>query len=174
MFRLLVCVIIYSEWRFFRSENRIETDNLTTHTGEVWQRDGRMLMMRKLFHDDEKAVEYQADDFRALNQNPSWQRQALLIDAITLSQLKEVGARWENGKPLRFCRGDVDGGQLEVVWRVEINLPQSIVRTHGKSVELTQLQTVTALASALWKHSGGDYDVIDYADLGDHEHDHSF
>lgn len=159
-------------WRFFRTENRIDIDNMQAHTGEVWLRDGKTIQMRQLFHDDRKGVEYLMDDFSVLGMKPSWDREALLVDPHTLQQLPETGAYWLAGQPVRRYQGEVNGQQLEIIWRVDSNVPQSITRLHGAEKEATRLLAVYPLAQSPWQYNNGDnYELIDYTDLGDRERD---
>ncbi len=159
-------------WHFFRHNNRIDIDNTTAHTGEVWQRDGKIVLMRQLFHDDRKGVEYQMDDFNVLDMKPSWQKQALLIDPQTLESLQETGSGWLAGHPARYYRGEVNGQQFTVQWLVDLNVPYSIERRHGDEKEVTQMQAVYLLAQSPWQYNNGDdYEIMDYTDLGDRERD---
>ena len=159
-------------WHLFRQQNRIDIDNITAHTGETWLRNGKTLVMRQLFHDDRKGVEYLMDDFAVLGMQPSWQQQALLFDPQVLQQLPEVGTEWVDGHPVRRYRGTVDGQQFDVQWLVDLNMPYAIVRTHADEQEVTQLQAVYPLAQSPWQYNNGeDYELIDYADLGDRERD---
>ncbi len=159
-------------WHMFRSTNRIDIDNVTVNTGETWLRDGKLLVMRQLFHEDRKGIEYLADDFAVLGMQPSWQRQAMLIDPAVLQALQETGSSWQDGNPLRHYRGDVDGQRFEVMWRVDVNLPYSLVRERDGQRETTRLLAVHPLAQSPWKYENGDgYELIDYADLGDRERD---
>jgi hypothetical protein len=161
-------------WRFFRTANRIDVDNLSANTGETWQRDGKVVIMRKLFHDDRKAIEYQMDDFAVLKMKPSWRKQALLLDDSLLSQLKLEDERWIDGHPARIYRGTLAGQQIEITWLVDFNLPQSIVRHdhEGNLIEQTTLAELHSPGDTRWRCRCGDgYDVIDYADLGDRERD---
>lgn len=167
-------VAIDVDWRIFRGASRIDIDNLSAQTGETWQRDGKVLIMRKLFHDDRKAIEYQMDDFAVLDMKPSWRKQAQLVDESLLLQLKAVDERWIGGHPARMYRGIVDKQQVEIVWLVDINLPQSIMRhaLDGKLIEQTTLTELQPLKGTKWTCRCGDgYETIDYADLGDRERD---
>lgn len=162
------------DWRIFRGTNRIDIDNLSAHTGETWQRDGKVLIMRKLFHDDRNAIEYQMDDFSVLAMKPSWRKQALLIDPALLSQLTPVGERWIDGHPARTYRGSLGAQKIEIIWLVDINLPQSIVRSDsaGDLIEQTTLVALQPLTGQRWTcRCGEGYEIIDYADLGDRERD---
>lgn len=159
-------------WHFFREQKRIDIDNVASYTGEAWLRDGKLILMRQFFHDDRKGVEYQNDDFTLLGMQPSWQRQALLVDPVELQQLRESGTEWRDGHPLRSYKGEIKGQSVEIDWRVDLNVPQRIARKKGDEQEITELQAVYPLAQSPWQYrKGDDYELINYADIGDMERD---
>lgn len=159
-------------WRIWREADRIVTENLSAHTGEVWQRDGATVFHQKVFHDDRKSVEFQMDDLRMNNVTLSWPRQALLIDPGMLSRLSEKSAGWRNGYPYRRYTGKIDGSTWDVTIRTDLLLPVMISRTLAGVQERTELVAGYALPVAPWTPTPReDYDVIDSADLGDRQAD---
>lgn len=160
------------EWRFYRNDNTIEVEDLTTQTGEMWQRDGNSQFFFKLFHADRRSVEYRMDDLAILGISNEWQQHALLLSPKLFSQLTQVETGWRDGYPFRHYRGQVGADKYDIVWRVDLNLPVLIVRIHEGHVERTELQTAYPLSQSPWsRHAKNDYDVIDFADLGDRESD---
>ena len=160
------------EWRFFREPDRIDIDNVHARTGERWQRDGKTQFFFKLFHADRRAFEYRMDDLKVINATLSWQQHALLIDPQLLQQLTEQDAGWRDGYAYRRYGGTTGGEKLDVVWRVDLNLPVVLERERAGRRERTELQAAHPLASAPW--TGPDpssYEVIDFADIGDRERD---
>lgn len=159
-------------WRFFREHDRIDIENLEARTGERWQRDGNTQFFFKTFHADRRSVEYRMDDLKVINAALSWQQHAMLIDPSVLRALAEQDAGWRDGYPYRRYAGTVDGERLDVVWRVDLNLPVVLERERAEFRERTELKAAHALASAPWRRPDQtDYDVIDFADLGDRERD---
>jgi hypothetical protein len=164
---------IENEWLFWRSTQRIEVNVPRQQTGEIWLKDGNTYFYQKLFHADRKIVEYQREDLSALNVAVNWHTNALMIDPAVLQQLAITGENWINGHPALELEGTVDGIEYEVVWLVDVNLPYRLEKHDANgNHEHTQLQALypagdTTLATA----DSGDYEIIDYADLGDRERD---
>jgi hypothetical protein len=53
-----------AEWRYWRSANRVQRDDLQSQTGEIWQRDGATVFHTLLFHADRRGVEFEQADLR--------------------------------------------------------------------------------------------------------------
>lgn len=162
-----------NEWLFWRSAQRIEVSVPRQQTGEVWLKDGRTLFYQKVFHADRKIVEYQHEDLNALNVAVSWQTNALMIDPAVLQQLAVVDEDWIDGHPALELEGTVDGIQYEVIWLVDVNVPYTLEKQDAKgNQERTQLQALYSAGDiTLLAPDSRDYEIIDYADLGDRERD---
>jgi len=159
-------------WRFTREKDRLQIDNLSANTSEIWIRDGNAVFMLKAFHQDKRSVEYRSDDFAVLNIEPKWDKQALLLDPALFQQLKEINSGWVGKVPVRYYKGTVGNQQIEVEWRVDLDLPARIKRTSPDLDEETLLQNASDLSQAAWKpRDTGHYVVTDYADIGDMERD---
>jgi hypothetical protein len=138
------------EWRYYREQNRVEVEDLKSETGELWLRDGNTQFFFKLFHADRRGIEYRMDDLQILQVTASWQQHALLIDPEVLQKLTLI----------------------EAGWRVDLNLPLEIKRSDAEHSETTRLQSVHPLDKSPWqRRDHGNYEMIDYADLGDRESD---
>lgn len=159
-------------WRFWREARQIVIERPQLGLGELWQRDGKTLIHRKLYHGDRRAIEFQEDDLKMLGGKPAWQKLALLIDPAVLERLTAGELDWLDDKPVREYRGSAAGADWRVVVRLDLALPVLIEReAHGVS-ERTELLNAYPLAAAPWQPTAsGSYDVIDYADLGDKEYD---
>jgi hypothetical protein len=138
------------EWRFFRETDRVEVENVGSRVGEVWQRDGNTQFFFKVFHDDRRAIEYRMDDLALVGASLSWNQHALLIDPGTLQALQVQAAGWRDGYPFRHLRGTVGGEKLDVVWRVDLDLPVVVERERGAYRERTELKEVHALRASPW------------------------
>jgi len=160
------------EWRFFREKDRIDIENLKARTGERWQRDGRAQFFFKVFHADRRSVEYRTDDLMMLNADLTWQPHALLIDPKVLQSLTLQDAGWREGYPYRHYSGMANGEKLDVLWRVDLKLPVVLERETASYHERTVLKAVYPLAASPWtREDQSDYEVIDFADIGDRERD---
>jgi hypothetical protein len=160
------------QWRFWREAGRVATENLSAGSGELWQQDGQAIIHRKFFHDDKRAIEWQTDDLRMTGTLPAWPRLALLIDPQTLGALTLKRAGWQDNYPYRRYAGVIDGTRWDITIRTDLMLPVSIDRQHDGGRELTMLKSVYAADAAPWQPTdAGQYEVIDFSDLGDRERD---
>jgi hypothetical protein len=159
-------------WRFWRDSQQIVIERPQLGMGELWQLDGRSIIHRKLFHADQRAIEFQDDDLKMLETMPSWQKLALLLDEKLLAQLTSGDLEWSDGYPTREYQGKVAEMEWHVVMRMDIGLPMLIERQHEGFSERTELLNAYALSAAPWRPTpSNSYDVIDFADLGDKEYD---
>lgn len=159
-------------WRFWRDSQQITIERPQLGMGELWQRDGRSVIHRKLYHADQRAIEFQDDDLRMLGTSPSWQKLSLLLDQKLLPLLTASELEWSNGYPTREYQGKVAETEWHIVMRMDIGLPLLIERQQEGFSERTELLNAYALSAAPWQPTPTkDYDVIDFADLGDKEYD---
>jgi len=163
---------VNNEWLFWRTAQRIEVSIPRQLTGEVWLKDGKALFYQKLFHADHKIVEYQNADLDALNVGVNWQTNQLMIDPLVLQQLKVVDERWIDTHPALELAGTVSGIHYQVTWLVDLNAPYRLEKhDQAGNSELTTLQEIHVDTAALAAPDSRNYEIIDYADLGDRERD---
>ncbi len=163
---------LQSQWRFWREENLVIRDNLDTHISDVWRRDGTTLSQKKLFHDDQRGVEFQPDDLRILNVEPQWQALTLLFDAALLEKLQMVDSGWRDDVPFQRYAGRVDKADWTIELRTDLMLPLLIEYRSAGQHETIRLVSAYPLQESPWIASTGeDYNLIDFADLGDMGYD---
>lgn len=159
-------------WRFWRDNKQVVIERPQLGMGEQWQRDGQSMIHRKLYHGDQRAIEFQPDDLRMLDTAPSWQKLSLLLDRQVLEQLSAGDIQWSDGYPIREYEGKVAESEWHIVMRMDIALPVLIERHRSQDSERTELLHVYPLSDAPWHPTPTQgYDVIDFADLGDKEYD---
>jgi hypothetical protein len=159
-------------WRFWRDSQQITIERPQLGMGELWQRDGQSVIHRKLYHRDQRAIEFQPDDLRMMETAPSWQKLSLLLDLSVLAQLKAGDIEWSDGYPVREYEGKVAESEWRIVMRMDLALPILIERQNEHGSERTELLRAYALGEAPWQSTPTKgYDVIDFADLGDKEYD---
>ncbi len=159
-------------WRFWRDGQQIVIERPQLELGELWQRDGKTVIHRKLYHADQRAIEFQEDDLRMLGAKPSWQKLALLVDPKILDQLSAGDLEWPDNHPVREYRGKIGDSQWHIVMRMDLGLPILVEREHDGVSEHTELLNAYELTKSPWQPAQtNDYDIIDYADLGDKEYD---
>ncbi|HEY8157761.1 MAG TPA: hypothetical protein VIF10_03560 [Methylobacter sp.] len=159
-------------WRFWRNGQQIVIERPQLGLGELWQRDGKAMIHRKLYHADRRAIEFQEDDLRMLETKPSWQKLALLVDQKVLEQLTAGNMEWSDNHPIREYQGKIGDSQWHIVMRMDLGLPVLIEREQDGVSEHTELLNAYELNAAPWQPTPTNgYDIIDYADLGDKEYD---
>ncbi|WAK02315.1 hypothetical protein [Methylobacter sp. YRD-M1] len=159
-------------WRFWRNGQQIVIERPQLGLGELWQRDGKTLIHRKLYHADRRAIEFQEDDLRMLEIKPSWQKLALLVEQKVLEQLSAGDVEWSDNHPIREYEGKIGDSQWHIVMRMDLGLPVLIDREHDGMSEHTELLNTYELNAAPWQPTPTNgYEIIDYADLGDKEYD---
>lgn len=159
-------------WRLWRESDRLITENLAAHTGEVWQRDGATLFHQKVFHEDRKSVEYQMDAMNVSEVPLSWAHRSLLVDPKLLGRLTQTRTGWRNGYPYRRYVGEADGSAWDITIRTDVQLPVAVSRKAPGVHERTDLLAAYEMPSAPWAPTPrDDYELIDSADLGDRQSD---
>ena len=159
-------------WRFWRNGQQIVIERPQLGLGELWQRDGKAVIHRKLYHADQRAIEFLEDDLRMLGAKPSWQKLALLVDQTVLEQLTAGDLEWSDNHPIREYQGKIGDSQWHIVMRMDLGLPVLIERDYDGVSEHTELLNAYELNKAPWQPTKTDgYDIIDFADLGDKEYD---
>lgn len=165
-----------TQWRLWRSTDRVTTENLSARTSEVWQRDGSALFHQQLYHEDRRGIEFQPGDLQLLSAGePSWPKQCLALDPQLLTQLTLDKQGWTGGHdsyPYRRYTGQIEGFGWTVILRIDLMVPALVERKRPGFVERTELKAAYPLVSAPWQPTGSDdYELIDFADLGDREDD---
>ena len=89
-----------------------------------------------------------------------------------MQQLKVVDERWIDTHPALELAGTVSGIHYQVTWLVDLNAPYRLERhDQAGNSELTTLQEIHVDTAALAAPDSRNYEIIDYADLGDRERD---
>jgi hypothetical protein len=156
------------QWKLWRDGERLVTENLTAQTAELWQRDGEAVFHLRIFHEDQRSIEFRNDDLEITATAVNWPQRSMLVDPQLLQQLSLRRAGWQGDVPYRRYVGEVDQTQWDITLRTDLMLPIKIVRTHDRLRETTTLHEAHALAQAPAEPTRFDtYEVIDFADLGD-------
>lgn len=162
-----------TEWRFWRSHDRIERENPAAQSGDLWVRDGKMLFHTRLYHADRRGIEYHDDDLQILNAAPEWIALSTLLDPGLIGVLRERENGWRDGYPYRRYTGAVEDVVWDITVRTDWMWPTRIERRGAdRQVETVELLRSFEFGRSPWQPvDSADYDMLDYADLGDHERD---
>ena len=135
--------------------------------------DGKTLFHTRLYHVDKRGIEYRNEDLQMLNVDRAWITLATLLDPRVIKALREDDDGWRHGYPYRRYTGKVDNSHWDVTVRTDRMLPVRIERRVVNGwVETVELLRSYEAGKTPWQppNSSG-YDLLDYADLGDHERD---
>jgi hypothetical protein len=162
-----------AQWRFWRSHDRIERENPAAQSGDLWVRDDRTLFHTRLYHADRRGIEYRSEDLQILNASPDWAALATMLDPRLVVALHERASGWHDGYPYRRYTGSIGEAAWDITVRTDWMLPTRIVRRGAdRKVETVELLQSYELGKSPWQPAASaDYEIIDYADLGDHERD---
>jgi hypothetical protein len=94
-------------WYFYRDAGRIAL--LKGSVDEVWFRDDQQrVSFERVFHDDERVVDYSTGELATLNVKVNWAALSTFVDPSELAQLKLV-SKYAKGKDARLQLSVCDG-----------------------------------------------------------------
>ncbi len=161
-----------TQWRLWRSADRVTREWLRDHTAEVWQRDGATLFRTVLFHDERRGIEFEPADLQMTGAAASWSQQTQLVSPALLRSLRAGKSGWREGVPWREFTGEREGMRWRVRLRMDLMIPMLVEQTTGKQLTRITLLEAYPLTQAPWQPTPYDnYGMLDFADLGDHERD---
>jgi hypothetical protein len=161
-----------SQWRYWRDAERVLREDLQSRTGDLWRRDGATLFHTLLFHDARRGIEFEQADLQMTGEETSWARHAHVVDPALLERLRVVRTGWSGAVPWRDYAGQVAGVRWQVRMRLDLMVPLRVEQQAGRQRLRTELLEAHVPSQAPWQpESAVGYDIIDFADLGDHERD---
>lgn len=160
-----------SSWYLWRSNKRIEIQNLSKPIGEVWEKlPGGQVGFTWLHHGEHFAVRYSAADLRLLHNASTWPAKAGLVSPVLLEQLRLNGIKDFHGYVGEYYSGQVGEYFLEVLWLPQLKLPARLKQRYDGQLSRTELIELHALAKSPWHPlPSASYDDMDFADIGDNE-----
>lgn len=161
-------------WYFFRDGLRVAL--LKGSIDEVWHRDDQgRLRFERVFHDDQRAVDYSAGELATLGIRAEWLALARFVDPEALAALRVVSRTGAGASERVRMTGQVGVETLRVDWMPALQLPARLLRTarNGASTDIRLVQHA-ATAPTDWPSPGlrsADYLRLDAADFGDMEYE---
>lgn len=182
------------QWWLMRDQDEVEIRNLyqngePAHHSSLWQKKpGGQFSYVYLMHDERRAIDYADVDLKLLAikvDEATWQLKTQLITDAELATLQKVAGEVSEqyGYAIEKYTGTLGNGIRSQVWwipalklpcKVEYTYPQHTVSIQlqalqpaakaGQPVEIAPKTSLTALSQ---------YQHVDYADLGDMEHNPS-
>ena len=182
------------QWWLMRDTNQVEIRNLyqngePAHHSSLWQKmpAGQMHYVY-LMHDERRAIDYADVDLKLLSiktDEQFWQLKSQLVTDSELASLQKVDvtSATQYGYPVEKYEGTLGNGiRSEVWWIPALKLPYKVAYTypqHTVNIELQSLQPAAKSTQAVEVAPGTsltaltNYQHVDYADLGDMEHNPS-
>lgn len=163
-----------SDWYFNRSENRIETAR--KDYSEIWERDeGHEITLKRVFHEDQKWIEYTPGLLRAERRIREWSLLASVIDIRTLARLENRGKTTILNQPAVRYSGKFGDEKIEIVWLTRHAIPAKIVRTGRDGAYILEMKELREAPDSFWPAANQEmldhYEWLDGSDLGDREYD---
>lgn len=158
--------------RLWRKPDLVIREEVETGIADYWQQDHHTIIQKKFFHNERRGVEFQQADLQMLNKLPQWQPLACLLDTAVISQLTEVDTGWSEGVPVRRYEGRLNDTQWRIDVRTDLMVPVRIERENAERHETLALVNAWPLSESPRQPVAVDqYNVIDFADIGDMEYD---
>lgn len=160
-------------WRFWRTQNRVETLNLEDKSGEVWEKTEQgEFTYQRLFHAHQQIIDYVPGDLKAIGIAPDWTGLSSLLN-------HEIRAALHGGEPETVedrqavhYQGGTEQAPLEVSWLIREQLPAAMIRHENGHRLTTRIVAVYPGGQAPWSTPiTDDYRHLDFSDIGDKEND---
>lgn len=161
-------------WRLWRSEAEVETQEVGDKDGEAWNRNARgEITYYRVFHPERRAIEYQPTDLTIAKSTPEWDRlRSVISPEFIAKNLKRIGEEKVLDRTAIRYEGDVSGSKFEVLWLDAEQVPALVRETRDKHVSTIKLTSIQLLDHSPWPFGlKNDYEIIEFADLGDKESD---
>jgi len=160
-------------WQFWRDNKTVEIFNSHTQLSEKWMISSKdEISYLKVFHSHQQVIEYYPSDLRSLHSYPEWEKITHLIDVQLLKQLKHTSTTTLFSQAAKVYQGQFKGVDIKVTWLVNAEVPAEIQRIYpNKQVILTLKNLMPLEQSTLVRPDFSQYNMMDYADIGDNEAD---
>lgn len=161
------------DWYLWRNANRVEIRSGSGQIGEIWRRDDqKRISLVYVEPAHQRGIEYTATDLRLIGNSRPWARLAGIIEPAELEKLEPAGDTEVLGHRAQRYRGKVDERAVEVVWIPRLQLAARVVHTYPDRqvrIELQSFLTGQDSVAAVSDADLADYQLVDFADLGDME-----
>jgi hypothetical protein len=167
---------LHTEWYLWREADAVETADLATGQNNIWERQGNDdYSYRRVFHRDQRVVEYTPGEIRTRNAQPDWGKLASVVSPQLLESLKRGPSKMQFGQKAVRYTGTLNGQKIDLWWLEQARLPARLqIVGPQQRIELS-LKEIQAEAPAAWPRATDEriasYGKIDAADFGDMESD---
>ena len=155
-------------WYFWRTANRVETQNLHDNSGEVWTKSATgEVEYERVFHNEKQIINYRSSDLNAIGAEPNWTAITTLLNSAQVATLMSDGQTEILGRAGIEYKNNNAEHPLNLVWLADDKIPALIQRVEQGHPLITRLVAVHLLPH----QSTVNYRHIDFADIGDKESD---
>lgn len=182
------------QWWLMREDDQVEIRNIyqngePAHHSSLWmKKPAGQFNYSYLMHEEARAIDYSDVDLKLLaikTDAQIWQVKSQLITDEELAKLKKVSAdnQKQYGHDVEKYAGELGNGiRTEVLWIPALKLPYSVqyhYPEHTVTIRMQALQTGALAATDTARppkatlDTLSNYQHVDYADLGDMEHNPS-
>lgn len=167
---------VHTEWYLWRDADAVETADLATGQNNIWERQGKDdYSYRRVFHRDQRVVEYMPGEIRTRNAQPDWVKLASVVSPELLATLKRGSSKIQFGQKSVRYSGTLNGQKIDLWWLEQAQLPARLQIVGPQQRMELSLKEIHAEAPAAWPRATDEriasYGKIDAADFGDMESD---
>lgn len=165
-----------TDWYLWRENDSIETANAAVAQNDIWHRvRGNEYTYRRVFHKDQRVVDYTAGEIKTRHAEPDWSKLASVISPALLRELKKGNSKSLFGQKAVRYTGKLGGQAIDLWWLEQAQVPASLQMTRPGQRMTLALRELHAKSPAAWprvtEERIADYGQIDAADFGDMETD---
>lgn len=165
-----------TEWYLWRDADSVETADLATGQNNIWERQGKAdYSYRRVFHQDQRVIEYTPGEIRTRNAQPDWIKLASVISPELLATLKRGPSKMQFGQKAVRYTGTLNGQKIDLWWLEQARLPARLHIVGPQQRMELKLKEIHAESPVAWPRATDEriarYDKIDAADFGDMESD---
>lgn len=160
--------------QFWRMNEQVLLEYPDKKYAEIWEKSANHQIRPVHFYDQyQRGIEYHPEDVSQNKNRKQWLVKYQLVDSFFLQTDKLVKQEKRNCKELSFYASDIESKKVVIAWLDAYQLPELVkVETSLNSVswELQSLTTDVSQVAKAFKQRD-DYQLTDYADIGDNESD---
>lgn len=164
-----------SAWSFERGSDYVIVRSADRNVEERWTRDdGRRVWYTRIFHKQKRAIEYAPVDLSMTGAITDWDQIRSIISPSALEALSKVERNAHTPVNTTVYRGEQDGKRVELHWLDREQLPSFIQKEDRDGVQTMRLLSVHVSDDPSLQPPAidfSDYDMVDFADIGDRHHD---
>ncbi|GAB5451631.1 MAG: hypothetical protein Hals2KO_19590 [Halioglobus sp.] len=157
----------------WRDGPRVLRVNPENNVAELWANAANKLYLTRYFDGHERGIEYHPGDIDSDLDKAHWQQIRQILPDSKLGSMQLIGESGSGCDKVQIYEANLEGTKLRVKWLPATNLVKEIQRSDDSQTTLWSLREVIGDGAEIAAAFAGrdDYQLIDYADIGDNESD---